>query len=60
VRCAAFRRAMPRRGLTTARAREYHGPSLGLRRPRDARMPKPRYYIRHVCRTFYLSEWWDE
>lgn len=23
-------------------------------------MPKPRTYIRHIARTFYLSEWWDE
>jgi len=23
-------------------------------------MPKPRFYIRHLCRTYYLSEWWDE
>jgi hypothetical protein len=23
-------------------------------------MPKPRFHIRHLCRTFYLSEWWDE
>jgi len=23
-------------------------------------MPKPRYHARHLCRTFYLSEWWDE
>jgi hypothetical protein len=27
---------------------------------RDALMPKPRTHIRHLCRTFYLSEWWDE
>jgi hypothetical protein len=27
---------------------------------RDAAMPKPRTHIRHLCRTFYLSEWWDE
>jgi hypothetical protein len=29
------------------------------RMPR-ARMPKPRTHIRHICRTFYLSEWWNE
>jgi len=23
-------------------------------------MPKPRSYIRHITRTYYLSEWWDE
>jgi hypothetical protein len=23
-------------------------------------MPKPRIHIRHIARTFYLSEWWDE
>jgi hypothetical protein len=23
-------------------------------------MPKPRFHIRHLCRTYYLSEWWDE
>jgi len=23
-------------------------------------MPKPRNHIRHIGRTFYLSEWWDE
>jgi hypothetical protein len=23
-------------------------------------MPKPRTHIRHIARTFYLSEWWDE
>jgi hypothetical protein len=27
---------------------------------RNAVMPKPRTHIRHICRTFYLSEWWDE
>jgi hypothetical protein len=26
----------------------------------DIAMPKPRFHIRHLCRTFYLSEWWDE
>jgi hypothetical protein len=25
-----------------------------------AAMSKPRFHIRHVCRTYYLSEWWDE
>jgi hypothetical protein len=29
------------------------------RTPR-ARMPKLRTHIRHICRTFYLSEWWNE
>jgi hypothetical protein len=23
-------------------------------------MPKPRVHLRHIGRTFYLSEWWDE
>jgi len=23
-------------------------------------MSKPRNYIRHITRTYYLSEWWDE
>jgi hypothetical protein len=23
-------------------------------------MPKPRVHIRHIGRTYYLSEWWDE
>jgi hypothetical protein len=23
-------------------------------------MPKPRIHLRHIGRTFYLSEWWDE
>jgi hypothetical protein len=27
---------------------------------RDRLMQKPRTHIRHICRTFYLSEWWDE
>jgi hypothetical protein len=27
---------------------------------RTSRMSKPRFHIRHLCRTYYLSEWWDE
>jgi hypothetical protein len=27
---------------------------------RSTEMPKPRNHIRHIARTFYLSEWWDE
>jgi hypothetical protein len=27
---------------------------------RSPAMPKPRNHIRHIGRTFYLSEWWDE
>jgi len=23
-------------------------------------MSKPRNHIRHIGRTYYLSEWWDE
>jgi hypothetical protein len=40
----------PRRHLTTATARGYQTQA----------MSKPRNHIRHICRTFYLSEWWDE
>jgi hypothetical protein len=28
--------------------------------PPNGTMPKPRNHIRHIARTFYLSEWWDE
>jgi hypothetical protein len=27
---------------------------------REAAMPTLRTHLRHICRTFYLSEWWDE
>jgi len=27
---------------------------------RAVAMTKPRNHIRHIARTFYLSEWWDE
>lgn len=32
------------------------------RMPLPARrfMPTLRFHIRHLCRTYYLSEWWDE
>jgi hypothetical protein len=26
----------------------------------DLDMQKPQPHIRHIGRTFYLSEWWDE
>lgn len=32
----------------------------GIAQRRPWPMPKPRVHIRHICRTFYLSEWWDE
>lgn len=38
-----------------ARAPQHRTPYV-----RRARMPKPRTHIRHICRTFYLSEWWNE
>lgn len=25
-----------------------------------ATMTQSRFHIRHLCRTYYLSEWWDE
>ena len=47
--------AAARRGLTPGARRRIHG-----LRFRECVMLKPRAHIRHICRTFYLSEWWDE
>jgi hypothetical protein len=41
--------------LTRAAARGINAPSFGY-----SFMPKPRFHVRHICRTYYLSEWWDE
>jgi hypothetical protein len=47
---------MVRRRHLTARERSVYLASPSAK----PSMPKPRTYIRHIARTFYLSEWWDE
>jgi hypothetical protein len=46
---------LPQRSLTLPRTRRINN-AFAAR----THMPKPRFHIRHLCRTFYLSEWWDE
>ncbi len=41
--------------LTAAALHGINAPSF-----RFLTMPKLRFHIRHLCRTYYLSEWWDE
>lgn len=48
--------ALPRCSLTGAERQAYPAMRVHYR----PAVPKPRFHIRHLCRTYYLSEWWDE